>query len=223
LIANAEFSWANLHEKYWSWSRMAEDATVNAGAVTMDSAIRFLEQGSIRFFYATALDPFTMITATLTGGAPIEIKRDLETDYVELILGFDPYKIGTSAYGPVMNVSDCVNSDYTSFSGASPTGFTAESNGSSVHNAGTADEIVVSIGTELLVTFTCTLNGGVLGLLKFVDSLGFDYESNIENVTEGVNSHTLTSAMAGTGQVEFSHSSTATNFTISNLSVREIL
>jgi len=93
LIANAEFSWANLHEKYWSWSRMAEDATVNAGAVTMDSAIRFLEQGSIRFFYATAIDPFTMVTATLTGGAPIEIKRDLETDYVELILGFDPYKI----------------------------------------------------------------------------------------------------------------------------------
>jgi len=93
LISNAAFSWANLHSKYWSWSRMAEDATVNAGAVTMDSAIRFLEQANVRFFYATAIDPFTLITATLTGGAPIEIRRSLETDFVELILGFDPYKL----------------------------------------------------------------------------------------------------------------------------------
>ena len=93
LISNAAFSWANLHEKYWSWSRMAEDATVNAGAVTMDSAIRFLEQANVRFFYATAIDPFTLITAQLTGAAPIEIRRDLETDFVEFILGFDPYKL----------------------------------------------------------------------------------------------------------------------------------
>lgn len=92
-ISNAAFSWANLHDKYWSWSRMAEDATVNGGAETMDSSIRFLEQDNVRFFYSTAIDPFTLITATLTGGAPIEIKRDLETDYVQIILGFDPYKL----------------------------------------------------------------------------------------------------------------------------------
>jgi len=92
-ISNAAFSWANLHESYWSWSRMSENADVNGGAVTMDSSIRFLEQGNVRFFYSTAIDPFTMITATLTGGAPIEIKRSLETDFVELIIGFDPYKL----------------------------------------------------------------------------------------------------------------------------------
>ena len=92
-ISNAAFSWANLHDKYWSWSRMAEDATVNGGAETMDSSVRFLEQPGINFFYSTAIDPFTMITATLTGGAPIEIRRDLETDTIEMILGFDPYSL----------------------------------------------------------------------------------------------------------------------------------
>ena len=93
LISNAAFSWANLHEKYWSWSRMSENATVNSVATTLQSSVRFLEQPGIRFFYATAIDPFTMITAQLTGGAPIEIRRSLETDFVELTLGFDPYKL----------------------------------------------------------------------------------------------------------------------------------
>ena len=92
-ISNAAFSWSNLHGKYWSWSRMAEDANVNAGAVTMDSQRRFLEQPNVRFFYATAIDPFTLIQATLTGGTPLEIRRSLETNYVEFILGFDPYKL----------------------------------------------------------------------------------------------------------------------------------
>ena len=92
-ISNAAFSWANLHEKYWSWSRMSENATVNGGATAMASSVRFLEQANVRFFYATAIDPYTMITATLTGAAPLEIKRDLETDYVELHIGFDPYKL----------------------------------------------------------------------------------------------------------------------------------
>jgi hypothetical protein len=92
-ISNAAFSWANIHENYWTWSRMSENATINSVATTMASAVRFLEQGDVRFYYATAIDPYTMINATLTGAAPIEIKRDLETDYVELVLSYDPYKI----------------------------------------------------------------------------------------------------------------------------------
>ncbi len=92
-ISNAEFSWANLHNDYWSWSRMSEDATRNGTAVTMDSAIRFLEQPGIRFEHVPAIDPFTLITAQLTGGAPIEIQRELTTDFVEIIIGYDPYKL----------------------------------------------------------------------------------------------------------------------------------
>ncbi len=92
-FTNAEFSWANLHEKYWSWSRMSENATINSVGTTLQSSVRFLEQANVRFFYSTAIDPFTLIRATLTGGAPIEIRRSLETDYVQFILGFDPYKL----------------------------------------------------------------------------------------------------------------------------------
>ena len=93
-FSNAAFSWANLHEKYWSWSRMSENATINSStAIAIDSSIRFLEQGNVKFFYSTAIDPYTAITSTLTGGAPIEIRRDLETDYITMILGYDPYKL----------------------------------------------------------------------------------------------------------------------------------
>lgn len=92
-MSNAVYSWANLQSHYWRWSRMSENATLNAVATTMNSAIRFLQQENVRFFYSTAINPFTMITTSLTGAAPIEIKRDLETDYITLILGFDPYKL----------------------------------------------------------------------------------------------------------------------------------
>ena len=92
-ISNAAFSWANLHNNYWSWSRMAESATRNGTAATMDSAVRFLEQGGVRFYYSTSIDPFTLVTTTLTSGAPIEIRRDLETDFVEILVGYDPYKL----------------------------------------------------------------------------------------------------------------------------------
>jgi len=92
-ISNVAFSWANLHEKYWSWSRMSENATINSVATTLASAVRFLRQENVSFFYSTAIDPFTKIQTALTGGAPIEIKRDLETDFIEMIIGYDPYKL----------------------------------------------------------------------------------------------------------------------------------
>ena len=90
---NSVYSWANLHENYWTYSRMSEDATMNGTAVTMDSSIRFLQQEGVRFFYSTAINPYTQINTDLTGGAPIQIRRDLDTDYVELQIAYDPYKL----------------------------------------------------------------------------------------------------------------------------------
>ncbi|MCK5613825.1 hypothetical protein KAR91_68810, partial [Candidatus Pacearchaeota archaeon] len=92
-VSNAAFSWANLHNDYWTWSRMGEDATFNATAYTMDSAIRFLRQEGVRFFYSTAIPTRNKIDTDLTGGAPIQIRRDLDTDFVELVIGYDPYKL----------------------------------------------------------------------------------------------------------------------------------
>ena len=93
LISNGAFSWANLHEKYWSWSRMSENATINSVATTLQSSIRFLEQANVRFYYSTAIDPYTKIQTALTGGAPIEIRRSLDTDFVTINLSYDPYKL----------------------------------------------------------------------------------------------------------------------------------
>ena len=92
-FSNAAFSWANLHDDYWTWSRMASDATMNGTAVTMDSSIRFLQQEGVRFHYATAINPYTAMTTTLTGGAPVTIRRDLDTDWIEMVIGYDPYKL----------------------------------------------------------------------------------------------------------------------------------
>ena len=92
-ISNALFSWANLHNNYWTWSRMASDATMNGTAVTMDSSIRFLQQEGVRFHYATAINPYTAMTTTLTGGAPVTIRRDLDTDWIEMTISYDPYKL----------------------------------------------------------------------------------------------------------------------------------
>lgn len=92
-LSNAAFAWPSLHDKYWRWSRMAYDATMNSTAVTMESSIRFLHQEGVRFHYATAISPYTAIDTTLTGGAPITVRRDLDTDTVEILISYDPYKL----------------------------------------------------------------------------------------------------------------------------------
>jgi len=92
-ISNANFSWANLHNDYWRWSRMSEDATINSVATTMSSSVRFLQQEGVRFHYSTAINPYTKIQTTLTGGAPVTIRRDLDTDTVEYVIAYDPYKL----------------------------------------------------------------------------------------------------------------------------------
>lgn len=90
---NVLFGWANLHDSWWKHSRMSEDATMNGTAVTMASNIRFLQQDGVRFHYSTAIAPYTQIDTDLTGGAPIQIRRDLDTDTVEIVISYDPYKL----------------------------------------------------------------------------------------------------------------------------------
>ena len=92
LISNAAMSWANLHAKYWTWKRMSENATVNGGAATLDSAIRFLEHEDLRFFYTTAIEWYNKITTSLGTGEIISAVRDFDTDYVELKIGYNPYE-----------------------------------------------------------------------------------------------------------------------------------
>ena len=54
-----------------------------------------------------------------------------------------------STAGVDMNVSSCVNVNYTTFGGASATGFTATSDGAATHRAGTADELILVTNPEM--------------------------------------------------------------------------
>jgi len=71
---------------------MSENATMNGGAVTMDSAIRFLEHEGLRFFYSSAIAWYNKITTSLGTGEIISAVRDFDTNYVTLKIGYNPYE-----------------------------------------------------------------------------------------------------------------------------------
>ena len=89
---NAHFAWANLQDKYWTWRRMSENGDMNNGdTVAFESAIKFLEQANIRFGFQTTLDGFTKITTNHGTGQQAEAKRNLETDFITIVLRYNPY------------------------------------------------------------------------------------------------------------------------------------
>jgi len=91
-VQNGHFSWANLHDKYWTWRRMSENGDMNDGdTVTFDSAVKFLEQSGIKFGYTSTLGGFVKITTTDGTAQQIETVRDLATDFVTMLLAYNPY------------------------------------------------------------------------------------------------------------------------------------
>ena len=91
-VLNGHFSWANLQDKYWTWRRMSENGDMNSGnTVAFDSAIKFLEQSDIKFVYTSTLNIFTKITASQGTAQQMETKRDLDTDFLTLIIVYNPY------------------------------------------------------------------------------------------------------------------------------------
>ncbi len=126
--------------------------------------------------------------------------------------------------GADQNVSSTANGDYTTFGSASATGFSATSNGGATHEAGTADEIVVTATNIIRVSFTLVLNSGTAPTVALKDALA---GANIGNAktqvaTAGSNDMYFYGSSATTGVVEFSNTSTATDFVISVLSVSEV-
>jgi hypothetical protein len=129
-----------------------------------------------------------------------------------------------STAGSAENVSTCVDGDYTTFSGASATGFTATSNGGGTHEAGTADEIVVTVGEMFKVTFTLTLTSGTAPTVSMLDALN---GSNIANAktfvpVAGSNTTYFLGSTATTGLIQFQNTSTASSFAIASLSVSNV-
>ena len=127
------------------------------------------------------------------------------------------------AYQRAKNFATCVNGDYGTFDGASATGFHAVSDGSTSHEGGTADEIVVKNGKVYTVSFTLVLTSGTAPTINLLTALNGTALSD-EGATasaDGSNTLTFTASASGTGVVQFQNVSTATEYTVSSLKVYE--
>ncbi len=127
-------------------------------------------------------------------------------------------------FGPVLNVSNCENDSYTTFGSATPTGFNAESDANGTDRAGTADEIAIVSGSQYNIAFTLALNSGPAPFfdLRATPGISASVEGN-QLSTVGSNSFDFTCDTTTTGLALFENDNAATNFEITNLSVRLIL
>jgi len=134
-------------------------------------------------------------------------------------------RLAGSPAGDVLNVNSCTNSNYTTFSGGSSTGFTVTSDGGGTHAAGTADEIDLYTGGQYLVSFQLTLNSGTAPAYDFKnDFAGAGKTSDgAQTAVVGSNIHVFTANAISTTVLEFSNTSTATDYSISSLVVRELI
>lgn len=130
-------------------------------------------------------------------------------------------------FGPVMNVSNCENSiveavQYDTFENETPTGFDAIGDGAKVHRCGTADEITIVNGKSYYIEFDLVV-AGTAPVVRLRESIESTNLSGVTGTAAGSNAITLVATGSATGVVTFYNSETATNYQITNLSVREIL
>ena len=130
----------------------------------------------------------------------------------------------TPQYGPVLNVSNCVNDSYDTFANGTPTGFDAIYSTAGTQWAGSADEIVVVSGTQYRVEFDMVLNSGAAPDYNFVNTFGGAPVTSdaFQTATPGSNAFNFTCNSSNTSPLAFRNIA-ATNFEITNLSVREVL
>ena len=89
---NGYFSWANIHNNYWSYGRMSENANINGVDVTADSVIPFVEQEGIKFPYPTAISWYTRITTSMGDAYIISMTRELYSDFISFKLAYNLYE-----------------------------------------------------------------------------------------------------------------------------------
>lgn len=108
---------------------------------------------------------------------------------------------------------------YTTFSGASATGFTATSNGAGFNTAYCPTQFTVRKGSKYRITYTLTLTSGTAPTVVLGISGVTDY-SNSFVASAGTNSFEFTATTSATdARLVFYNSSTATSFAVSNISL----
>ncbi|KKM16303.1 hypothetical protein LCGC14_1687220, partial [marine sediment metagenome] len=120
-----------------------------------------------------------------------------------------------------LNVSNCENSNYSSFSNATPNGFDAESDGNGTQFAGTADEISIVDTQKYVVTFNLTLNSGTAPGLVLQTAIGGENLASSTSSVAGNNEVEFTATGTTTGVLSFFNISTTTDYEITNLSVQK--
>lgn len=131
-------------------------------------------------------------------------------------------EVDKGADNSILNVSSTVNGSYTTFGGASATGFAVTSDGVGTQTCGTADEIPIINGKDYLITFDLTLNSGTLPNCKLRESFAGALISNSVVASSGANSFILTATGSATGVLRFDNASTTTDYSVSNLNIVEL-
>jgi len=133
------------------------------------------------------------------------------------LMAIDPADEGGS--NVAQNVSSCVNSSYTAFSGASATGFTFESDGVGVQRCGTADEIECIAGKKVQVYFDLS-GAGVAPFYNLKRSIGGTLIANAQTSSIGGNFFSFTPTETTTAVLEFtSTDGNAFSGSVSNLNI----
>jgi hypothetical protein len=132
--------------------------------------------------------------------------------------------VGTGeTLGDALNVSNCANSGFDTFSDTSPTGFTAaEVSGTAI--AGTADEILFTGGCLYKATFNLAKTGGIFPTSSSGVALGGALWGNAYTTSEGANTHYWTSLNSdlGVGVYQFYIITNSTSFAVSSLAVKKV-
>lgn len=89
---NGYFSWANVHNNYWTYGRMSENANINGSDVTVDTVIPFVGQEGIRFPYPTAIPWYNRITTSFGDAYIKSMTRELGSDFISFKLAYNPYE-----------------------------------------------------------------------------------------------------------------------------------
>lgn len=122
-----------------------------------------------------------------------------------------------------LQVSDCVNSSYTSFVSKGRYGFSAVSDDNTINaHCGTEDELTVLLGEKYLIEFDLKLNSGNFPDVAFYKEFGSGLNSNRESVYEGRNSIVLTIIISQVNVISFRAGLITTDYEISGLTIRRI-
>ena len=216
----------------WNFITITDTTAENASALIIGNEASYYT-GSISdlAIYSSALTQGEVSKLYLAGRTTAKIKMDANnankiTPKLQkgLILDMPLAEPYTEA-GDDKIVSTLVNLEtyaYTTFTEASTSGFTATSDGSTTHWAGTADEIVFVSGKKYYVAFDLNLVSGTAPNYALAVGLYNVPISKIIDSVDGFNSYTFTASQSTTGVLAWNNLHTVSSFIVSNLIIKEL-